>query len=64
MALITSTSDPTLYAALVAARAIFETEAGWVIYQNIHYQVKETSAGAIAFELYDSVEMAKSTSGV
>jgi hypothetical protein len=61
MALITSTSDPTLYAALVSARSDFE-QAGWVIYQNLHYKVKETSSGEVAFELHDSEETAKSTS--
>jgi hypothetical protein len=61
MALITTTSDPVLHAALVAERAKFE-EAGWVIYLNIHYKVWQTSAGEVAFEEHDSVETAKSTS--
>lgn len=62
MALITSTSDPALHAALVAERAKFEAEAGWVIYQNLHYKVHETSTGEVAFEHHDSEETAKTVS--
>jgi hypothetical protein len=69
MALITSTSDPVLHAALVAERAKFEAEGGWVIYQNLHYKVHQTDykvhqtdSGEVAFEHHDSEETAKSTS--
>ena len=50
MALITSASDPALHAALVTELAKFEAEAGWVIYQNLHYKIWETTAGEVAFE--------------
>jgi hypothetical protein len=62
MALITSTSDPVLHAALVTERAKFEAEAGWVVYQNLHYKVWQTATGEVAFEHEDSEEAAKSTS--
>lgn len=61
MAIITSTSDPVLHAALVAERAKFE-EAGWVVYQNLHYIVKQTTTGEVAFEHEDSEATAKTTS--
>jgi hypothetical protein len=62
MALITSTSDPVLHAALVAERAKFEAEGGWVIYQNLHYKVHQTDSGEVAFEHHDSEETAKTVS--
>jgi hypothetical protein len=62
MALITTISDPALYAKLVTEVTKYETSSGWVVYQGIHYKVKQDSNGDMAFEAYDSIKTAKSTS--
>lgn len=61
---ITSTSDPTLFAAL-QAKWEDEGEQGWVIYGSNSYRVLNSSTGSLEFleytprELYDS----RSTTG-
>jgi hypothetical protein len=62
MALITSVSDPSLWATLNAKWQSEGSTPGWVVYENVHYKISFDTSGGVQFSSQTTLDYVDSRS--